>query len=116
MPRRALVADDDPLTRELIASMLEELGCETLMARSATDALGQLASDESIDMLFADVNMPGLSGRELAERVRDFRPQLRVLLVSGLESEGRGFPLLREPFTRSDLRRVMADTTGLCEE
>jgi CheY-like chemotaxis protein len=63
-------------------------------------------------MLFADVNMPGLSGRELAERARDFRPQLRVLLVSGLESDGRGFPLLRKPFTQSDLRRVMADTTG----
>ena len=106
MPRRALVADDDPLTRELIASMLEELGCETLTARSATDALGQLARDEGIDILFADVNMPGLSGRELAERARDFRPQLRVLLVSGLESDGRGFPLLRKPFSQSDLRRV----------
>jgi CheY-like chemotaxis protein len=112
MPRRALVADDDPLTRELIASMLEELGCETLTARSATDALGQLARDEGIDMLFADVNMPGLSGRELAERARDFRPQLRVLLVSGLESDGRGFPLLRKPFSQSDLRRVLAETTG----
>jgi two-component system, cell cycle response regulator CpdR len=116
MPRRALVADDDPLTRELIASMLEELGCETLTARSATDALGQLARDEGIDILFADVNMPGLSGRELAERARDFRPQLRVLLVSGLESDGRGFPLLRKPFSQSDLRRVMADTTGLCDD
>ena len=113
MPRRALVADDDPLTRELIASMLEELGCETLTARSATDALGQL---EGIDMLFADVNMPGLSGRELAERARDFRPQLRVLLVSGLESDGRGFPLLRKPFSQSDLRRVLAETTGPCED
>jgi CheY-like chemotaxis protein len=70
---------------------------------AATDALGQ----------FADVNMPGLSGRELAERARDFRPKLRVLLVSGLESEGRGFPLLRKPFSQSDLRRVM---TGLCED
>jgi len=116
MPRRALVADDDPLTRELIAAMLEDLGCETVIARSATDALGQLARDQSIDMLLADVNMPGLSGQELAERARDFRPELRVLLVSGLESDGRGFPLLRKPFSQSDLRRVMADTPGLCDE
>jgi CheY-like chemotaxis protein len=49
MPHRALVVDDDLLIRELIASMLEELGCETLTARSATDALDQLASDESIE-------------------------------------------------------------------
>jgi CheY-like chemotaxis protein len=116
MPRRAIVADDDPLMRELIALMLEELGCETLMARSATEALGQLARDESIEILCADVNMPGLSGRELAERARDFRPELRVLLVSGVESDGRGFPLLRKPFSRSDLRRVMAETTGLCDD
>jgi two-component system cell cycle response regulator CpdR len=115
MPRRALVVDDDPLTRELIASMLEDLGCETLTARSATEALGQLARDQSIDMLFADVNMPGLSGRELAERVRHFRPKLRVLLVSGLESDGRGFPLLRKPFSQSDLRRIMSEKTGLCD-
>jgi CheY-like chemotaxis protein len=116
MARRALVADDDPLTPKLIASMLEDLGCQALTARSATDALGQLARDKNIDMLFADVNMPGLSGRHLAERARDFRPGLHVLLVSGLESDGRGFPLLRKPFSQSDLRRVMAGTIGLCED
>jgi CheY-like chemotaxis protein len=115
MPRRALVADDDPLTRELVASMLEELGCETLTARSATEALGQLAKDRSIEMLFADVNMPGLSGRQLAERARDFRPDLRVLLLSGRENDGRGFPLLQKPFSQADLRRAMEDTTGLCD-
>jgi two-component system cell cycle response regulator CpdR len=63
--------------------MLEDLGCETLTARSATEELGQLATDRSIEMLFADVNMPRLLGRQLAERPRDFRPELRVLLVSG---------------------------------
>lgn len=95
--------------------MLEELGCETLTARSATDALGQLAKDRSIEMLFADVNMPGLSGRQLAERARDFRPDLRVLLLSGRESDGRGFPLLQKPFSQADLRRAMEDATGLCD-
>jgi CheY-like chemotaxis protein len=89
MPRRALVADDDPLTR--IASMLEEPGCETLTARSATNALGQLARDEGIDILFTDVNMPGRSGRELAERARDFRPQLRFCWYQVLRATGAAF-------------------------
>jgi two-component system cell cycle response regulator CpdR len=102
MPRRALVADDDPLTLELIASMLEELACETVTARSGTDARGQLAKDRSIDILFKDINMPGLSGLEIAERARDFRPELRVLLVSGRKSDAHGFLLLRKPFSQSD--------------
>jgi two-component system, cell cycle response regulator CpdR len=115
MRPRALIADDDPLTRELVASMLEELGCDTVTARSGTDALRQLSADRSIEMLFADINMPGLSGIELAERARDFRPELRILLLSGRESNARGFPLLRKPFSETDLRRVMANTTGLCD-
>jgi two-component system cell cycle response regulator CpdR len=113
MPRRVLVADDDPLTRELITSMLEDLGCETLTARSGTEALRQLARDNSIHTLFADINMPGLLGQELAELARDFRPELRVLLMSGQECDGNNFPLIRKPFSRSDLRRVM---TGLRED
>jgi DNA-binding LytR/AlgR family response regulator len=108
MPRRALVADDDPLTPELIASMLEELGCETLTSRSGTDALGRLANDRNVDLLVADINMPGLSGIALAQTGAEF-------LLSGGESDGRGFPLLRKPFSQSDLRRVMAETTGLCD-
>jgi two-component system, cell cycle response regulator CpdR len=115
MPRRALVADDDPLTLELIASMLEELGCETLTARSGTDAL-RLLANQKVDVLVADINMPGLSGIELAHRARSFRPGIQVLLLSGRENDGRGFPLLRKPFSRSDLRRVMADTTGFCDD
>jgi two-component system, cell cycle response regulator CpdR len=115
MPRRALVVDDDPLVREVLVSMLEELGCETLTARSGTDALGRLANDKAIELMLADINMPGLSGTELAKRARDFRPDLRVLLLSGREADGCGFPLLQKPFSQSDLRRVMADTTGLCD-
>jgi CheY-like chemotaxis protein len=112
MPRRALVADDDPLTLELIASMLEELGCETLTARSGTDALGRLANDRKVDLLVADIEMPGLTGIALAQRARSFRPGIQVLLLSGRENDGRGFPLLRKPFSQSDLRKIMEETTG----
>jgi two-component system, cell cycle response regulator CpdR len=115
MPRRALVADDDPLTLELVASMLEELGCETLTSRSGTDALGRLASDQKVDLLIADIEMPGLTGIALAQRARSFRPGLQVLLLSGREIDGRGFPLLRKPFSQTELRRAMEETTGLCD-
>ena len=114
MGRRALVVDDDPHVRELVASMLEEFGCETVVARSGTDALGTIANDQTIEILIADMNMPGLEGSDLAERARRVRPELKVMLISGREANGRGFPLLRKPFTEADLRRFMAETTGLC--
>jgi len=113
MGRRVLVVDDDPLVLELVASMLEELGCETLLARSGTDALGTLTEDQTIDILIADINMPGLEGSELAERARGFRPELPVILLSGAETDSGGFPLLRKPFAQSDLRRVMVETAGI---
>jgi two-component SAPR family response regulator len=74
-----------------------------------------LARDQTVEILIADINMPGLSGVELAEQARGFRPQLRVLLLSGRESDGCGFPLLQKPFSQPDLRRTMAKTIGLCD-
>jgi two-component system, cell cycle response regulator CpdR len=112
MYHRAIVVDDDPLTRELIASMLEDFGCEAITARSGTDAPAQIARDEAIDLMLADIRMPGLSGAELAERAHSFRPNLQVLLASGDNSDTRGFPFLQKPFSRSDQRRVIADATG----
>jgi two-component system cell cycle response regulator CpdR len=110
---RALVVDDDAQVLELVASMLEELGCETLLARSGTEALGTIANDQTIDVLVADITMPGLAGSALAERARSFRPELAVILLTGGAADSQGFPLLRKPFAQSDLRRVMAETTGL---
>jgi CheY-like chemotaxis protein len=113
MGRRVLVVDDDPLILEARTSMLEELGCETALARWGTDALGTIAKDQTIDVLIADIDMPGLNGTTLAACARNFRLELPVILITGGAGNGRGFPLLRKPFAQSDLRRVMAETTGL---
>jgi two-component system cell cycle response regulator CpdR len=88
---RVLVVDDDPLVLELVASMLEELGCETLRARLGTDALGTIARVQTIDVLIADIDMPGLKGSELAERARNFRAELPVILLTGAKVDG-GIP------------------------
>jgi DNA-binding NtrC family response regulator len=114
MGRRVLVVDDDVLVLELLADMLADLGCDTLTARSATEALGTIANDRTIEILISDINMPGLAGSDLAERAHSFRPHLKVILLTGGPADSRGFPLLRKPFAQSDLQRVMADATGLC--
>jgi two-component system, cell cycle response regulator CpdR len=114
MGRRVLVVDDDVLVLELVAYMLVDLGCDALTARSATEALGTLANDQTIEILISDIDMPGLDGSTLAERACSYRPELKVILVTGGAPPNRDFPLLRKPFVQSDLQRVMAETTGLC--
>jgi CheY-like chemotaxis protein len=114
MGRRVLLVDDDVLVLEVIAYMLADLCCDTLTARSANEALGAIANDETIEILISDINMPGLNGSALAERARAYRPELRVILLTGGPADGRGFPFLRKPFAQSDLRRVMAEATELC--
>ena len=108
------VVDDDVLVLGLAASMLEELGFDVLQAHSGNDALEKIVDDPSIEILITDINMPELSGTELAQRARSFRDQLHVILLSGRESDSHGYPLIRKPILRSDLQRVVAETSGPC--
>jgi len=112
--RTVLVVDDDPMVLEVTASMLEDLGCEVVTAGSGSEALDRLARDRRIEIVITDVNMPGLSGYELAEKAKRLRDGLQVILLSGRETDSHGLPLIRKPFLQGDLTRVMQQTTGLC--
>ena len=114
MNRVALVVDDDPAVLELLAEMLEELGCEVLTQQNAAEALTVLRNDRRIEILLTDINMPGIAGFELAEQAKRLRPGVKPILVSGRETDGYGYPLLRKPFLQNDLVRVLRETTGLC--
>jgi len=114
MNRVALVVDDDPAVLELLAEMLEELGCEVLTQQNAAEALTVLRKDRRIEILLTDINMPGIAGFELAEQAKRLRPGVKPILVSGRETDGYGYPLLRKPFLQNDLVRVLRETTGLC--
>jgi two-component system, cell cycle response regulator CpdR len=104
---KVLVVDDEPMTLEVTAGMLADLGCEVITARDGNEALGRL---NDVSILITDINMPGLNGYELAERARRMHPAVRVVLISGLPTEGRGLPLLRKPLRESELARVVEQT------
>jgi CheY-like chemotaxis protein len=107
MSRVALVVDDDSAVLEVITDFLKDLGCEVISARSGVDALATLAKDRRIEMLVTDINMPGFTGYELAEKAKRVREGVKVILLSGRESDSHGFPLIRKPFSKDDLARVI---------
>ena len=113
MSRVALVVDDDPSVLELVAEMLGELGCEVITRQDSAEALAALGQDQRIEILLADINMPGIAGYELAKQAKRLRPGVKLILVSGRETDGHGFPLLRKPFLQNDLARVIRETAGL---
>jgi predicted DNA-binding ribbon-helix-helix protein len=112
--KRVLVVDDDPLLLGMTAEMLQEIGCEVRTARDGNEALAKVASDQKIEILITDINMPGMSGYDLVERVKQIRADVKFILLSGRETATQGLPLIRKPFLESDLKRVMSQTTGLC--
>jgi two-component system cell cycle response regulator CpdR len=112
--RRVLVVDDDPDVLEITAGMLEDLGCDARTASTGAEAITKLKTDRLIDILITDINMPGMSGYELAQHARQIRANLHVILLSGRETDAHGLPLIRKPFLQPDLKRVMSQTSGLC--
>jgi len=103
-----LVVDDEPLVRMLVDEALREHRIRTLEATDATTALQVLESDTPLDLLIADVGLPGgLSGCQLAALARERRPGLRTLLITGYaeaDLPGESLPtpgveVLAKPFT-----------------
>jgi PAS domain S-box-containing protein len=78
-----LVVEDEDRVRGFSVEALRELGYGVSFARDGVEALRMLGRQQRVSLLFSDVVMPEMSGRELAERARERHPGLRVLLTSG---------------------------------
>jgi PAS domain S-box-containing protein len=116
-----LVVEDDKLVRDYVLTQLHSLGYVTLDAANATEALAVVASGHTFDLLFTDVIMPGLNGRQLANEMLKVKPGLKVLYTSGYTENaiihhGRldeGVLLLAKPYRKSDMaimiRKALAD-------
>lgn len=107
-----LVVDDEPTVRMLVGDTLSELGYKGIEAADAASGLKVLESDVKIDLLITDVGLPGgMDGKELADKAREYRPDLKVLFITGYAENaaigsGRlepGMHLLSKPFPMDKL-------------
>lgn len=114
-----LLVEDEPGVRRVAARMLRAQGYSVLEARDASEALRILNSGSArIHLLFTDVVMPGMGGRELAELVRSQRPDIKVLYATGYTDDvilqhqvlEHGVSLLRKPYTAAALGAKIRET------
>jgi CheY-like chemotaxis protein len=93
--------------------MLCELGFQSTMAHNAKEALEQLAGGDKPKLVFSDIVMPGgLTGVELARKLRERFPELPILLTTGYSEQvtaSHGFPVLQKPYQMDALACALSD-------
>jgi CheY-like chemotaxis protein len=114
MTWRVLVVDDEWLILDFTRSILVDLGCEVITASAATEALQRIRTDDAIDLLITDIQMPGMNGAELVQRVKKMRPNLSVIVTSGCADPLFGVPMMRKPFSPKDLLEMIERHIGPC--
>jgi signal transduction histidine kinase/ActR/RegA family two-component response regulator len=116
-----LLVDDDNAVREVTAAMLQELGYVVVEAGSGGAALDLIEREPGIDLLLIDFAMPGMSGAEVAHRVRTKRPGLPIVFVTGFADRTAlagvsETQILNKPFQERELAdkvlAALADGSG----
>jgi CheY-like chemotaxis protein len=114
-PTTVLVVDDEPAIRQIARRILEDGGYQITEAEGGLEAIALLAQGLPLDLLMADLDMPGLGGDEMVRRIRATRPDLKVLYVTGhidrlMDArplwEGEAF--LEKPFNPVGLREAIS--------
>lgn len=111
-----LLTEDERDVREVAREFLESGGYTVIEARDGIEALGLVEKHEgAIDLLITDMVMPRMTGQELAARLKEQRPRLRMLYMSGYSERAAadslraepGVRLLAKPFSRGALLRTV---------
>jgi PAS domain S-box-containing protein len=114
-PSVVLLVDDEDVVRASTAHMLVDLGYQVIEAGSAAEALGLAEAGPAFDLLVTDHLMPGLTGAELAHKVRARWPDRPVLVISGYAEADEIAPnlaRLSKPFRQVELARALAEAAG----
>jgi len=126
---RVMVVEDEPGVRRLAERVLSQAGYQVVCHGTADEALASVKQGEQMDLLLTDLVLPGeLQGRDLAARIRELRPQVTVLFMSGYSHDVAGHngglegeaELLEKPFTPEALvqrvREILDRAKGTANE
>jgi two-component system cell cycle sensor histidine kinase/response regulator CckA len=112
---RVLVVDDEPLIRETVRRVLETSGYQVIEAANGLDGAANIETGGPVDLVIADLRMPGLDGAGMVCRIRAAHPDTKILYLSGfIDSlmdtrplwEGEAF--LEKPFTLVGLQEAVS--------
>jgi signal transduction histidine kinase/HAMP domain-containing protein len=114
-----LVVEDEPVLRDLALLILQDCGYRVIQAASGVDALTVWQKHQgSVDLLLTDMVMPdGLSGKDLAETLISYKPQLKVIFTSGYNVDDLGVEFvkqnnsrfLQKPYSRFTVAKAVRD-------
>jgi CheY-like chemotaxis protein len=107
-----LVVDDEPAVRLLVQRVLVEAGYQVHLAMGGAEALEVLERVGVVDLLLADLRMPVMSGTQLARKVEQLRPDIRVLIMAAYPSDDHlVWGVIAKPFPpevlETEIRRAL---------
>ena len=116
-----LLVEDEAGVRDVMREALTDAGYRVLHAREGVEGLAVARAAPSLHLLVTDVGLPGLNGRQLADAVRELRPALKVLFITGYAESAAspsgflapGMAILTKPF---DIAALLARTRAMLDE
>lgn len=118
-PHQILIAEDEAMLRVVAADLLEDAGFQVFQAGNGAEALALLKVHPEIALLISDIKMPGMGGYALAEAALEFKPDLKLLMMTGYSQplqpemlEERRVEVLRKPFNLNRLCEIALSMTA----
>jgi CheY-like chemotaxis protein len=114
--KNVLIIDDEPLITELLTSVLERMGCKSQIAACGKEGM-ETFEKEKFDLVITDLGMPDISGWDVSKRVKQKKPQVPVIIVTGWGldpdpqkvKESKVDRLLTKPFQIDQLEKIIEE-------